>query len=146
MDRCERSVIATLVNTKMTFNNIGGATTGSIDGYVFDPKDVCQVFNTYFSSIAESIGKPDNIKDNESIEYVIESHSNHPSVVLISQSFNVIDTFKFTTVYEVQVEKQIKSVNPKKATGYDQIPPRIIKLCHKECIHTYMERGGRSSS
>ena len=35
MDRCERSVIATLVNTKMTFNNIGGATTGSIDGYVF---------------------------------------------------------------------------------------------------------------
>ena len=35
MDRCERSVIATLVNTKMTFNYIGGATTGSIDGYVF---------------------------------------------------------------------------------------------------------------
>ena len=35
MDRCERSVIATLVNTKVTFNNIGGATTGSIDGYVF---------------------------------------------------------------------------------------------------------------
>ena len=128
----------------MTDKGISSSSTVLIENDVIisDPKDVCQVFNTYFSSIAESIGKPDNIKDNESIEYVIECHSNHPSVVLISQSFNVIDTFKFTTVYEVQVEKQIKSVNPKKATGYDQIPPRIIKLCHKECIHTYMERGG----
>ena len=44
----------------------------------------------------------------------------------------MIDTFEFTTVSEVQVDKQIQSVNPKKATGYDQIPPRIIKLCHKE--------------
>ena len=38
IDRNERSVIATLVNTKMTFiyvNYIGGATMGSMDGYVF---------------------------------------------------------------------------------------------------------------
>ena len=80
----------------------------------------------------KGISSSSTYKNNESIDSVIERHSNHPSVVNISQSFNVIDTFEFTTVSEVQVEKQIKSVNPKKATGYDQIPPRIIKLCHKE--------------
>ena len=114
------------------------------DVIISDPKDVCQVFNTYFSSIAESIGKPDNIKDNESIEYVIECHSNHPSVVLISQSFNVIDTFKFTTVYEVQVEKQIKSVNPKKKQP-DMIkyPLELSNYVIKNTyIHTWRGGGG----
>ena len=118
----------------MTDKGISSSSTVLIENGVIisDPKDVCPVFNAYVSSIAEYIGKPDYIKDNESIESVIERHSNHPSVLQISQNFNVIDTFEFTTVAEVQVEKQIKSVNPKKATGYDQIPPRIIKLCHKE--------------
>ena len=54
----------------MTYKGISSSSTVLIENDVIisDPKDVCQVFNTYFSSITESIGKPDNIKDNESIE------------------------------------------------------------------------------
>ena len=52
---------------------ISSSSTVLIEYYVIisDPKDVYQVFSTYFSSIGESIGKPNNIKDSESIEFVI---------------------------------------------------------------------------
>ena len=37
----------------------------------------------------------------------------------------------------MQIEKQLTSINCKKSTGYDQIPPRVIKLCAKELSQTF---------
>ena len=110
----------------MTDKGISSSNTVLIENGVIIsyPKDVFKFLTRIFSSIAESIGKPDNIKDNESIESM-------ERVVRIAQCFHFIDTFEFSTVSEVQVEKQIKSLYPKKTLDME-IPPGIIKLCHKE--------------
>ena len=57
----------------------------------------------------------DDIAQHQDLEYIANNHSQ--------------DTFQFDGVDEVQVYKELKEINPKKATGPDDIPPKLVKLC-----------------
>ena len=97
---------------------------------VVNDKDVAEIFNTYFSTVASSIGFPDSI---ESATKAIAKHQHHPSVLKIRGSFgHRTDSFRFTTVSYDAIEKKLKSINSKKATGYDGIPGKLLRLAHKE--------------
>ena len=47
---------------------------------------------------------------------------------ICSSSFNVKEKFRFHFVNEIEIEKLIQGLNPKKATGIDTIPQKLIKV------------------
>lgn len=95
-----------------------------------EPQKVAEIFNQHYSTIASTIGFNDQIT---SVEDAIEKHKNHPSIVKIREKHpDLMQAFNFKTVSCDSVELYLKKFDPKKATGYDGIPGRIIKLAHLE--------------
>ena len=84
----------------------------------------------YFSNIASSIGFNDGILNAET---AINTHKNHPSISKIRQIHcDRRDSFDFNLVNDSYVETKLKKINPRKATGYDTIPGKLIRLAHSE--------------
>ena len=97
---------------------------------VVNNKEVADIFNQYFSTVASTIGFPDGI---ESATKAIAKHQNHPSILKIRGKFaDRANSFSFTTVSYDTIEKKLKSINSKKATGYDGIPGKLLRLAHRE--------------
>ena len=67
---------------------------------------------------------------------------NHPSVVKVKETFKNAGNFELPKASRKGINKIIKSLNSKKATGPDKIPPKLIKLaaniiaCHI-CIRVF---------
>ena len=102
------------------------------DNTVVDSNEVCDIFTDYFANIASSIGFEDGIT---SVEAAIQKHNRHPSVVMIRDNFTELKTFTFCTVsrwYSDDISHKLKSIGIKKATGYDNIPGKILGQAHKE--------------
>ena len=64
---------------------------------------------------------------------IAKSYENHPSILQVKQnicssSFHVKEKFRFHFVNEIEIKKLIQGLNPKKATGIDTIPPKLIKV------------------
>ena len=96
---------------------------------VNDEVKVANIFNEYFSTIASSIGFSDALCDTES---AIRKHAAHPSVVAIKNKHNNAENFHFTLVSDKEIEDKLKTIKPRKATGYDNIPGKLLKLGCKE--------------
>ena len=99
-----------------------------------DTKEVCDIFNAFFSTVAESIGEPDEICLNEHnyLQKVLTKHENHPSVTMIKDVCNITRTFDFKPVTRGTVLKLLKNVNVNKSTGHDNIPPKLLKMAGEE--------------
>ena len=100
------------------------------DKTVTDSCEVAEIFNKYFVSIASEIGPPDPII---SADDAISTHQNHPSVIKIREKHSELyNSFSFHAVNPEEIMVYMKQFNIKKATGYDNIPGKIIRLAHKE--------------
>ena len=55
---------------------------------VTEDSEIADILNTYFSTIADDIGVPDYISDNDSIGSIVQMHSNHPIIVKIISRTN----------------------------------------------------------
>jgi hypothetical protein len=55
----------------------------------------------------------------------------HQSVKTIKTRF-VQDSFEFEKMERKEVFQALKDINPYKATGYDNLPPRVLKLAADE--------------
>ena len=102
------------------------------DSVVSDQHEVVNIFNNYFSSIANSIGQPDDINMDESIESVFQRHKNHPSILAINENFDNTKSFNLSPASVSSVRAYMSSLDGHKSTGYDAIPAKIIKLCSHE--------------
>ena len=63
---------------------------------------------------------------------------NHQSIFTIKNNFSPTEVFNFSSVSESVVAEILKSLNIRKATGCDSIPPRALtegypRLCHPIC-------------
>ena len=91
---------------------------------------VANLFNENFCNIASRIGFSDSICDTRS---AIEKHATHPSVSAIRNKFgNISNNFEFHTVSDTLIKKKLKNINIRKATGYDNIPGKLLKLGSNE--------------
>ena len=99
------------------------------DKTVVDSNEVCEIFNSYFANIASSIGFEDGIVD---VDAAIQKHSRHPSVIKIKEHLSKPSPFTFCPVSQENISRKLKSIDIKKATGYDNIPGKILRLAHKE--------------
>ena len=98
------------------------------DELITDDQTVCNIFNTYFKNIGSEIGQTEN--NNRPITEIILQNKEHESIRLIRNKITKTKPTNFTFRYvsEKDVLKIIKSLSIKKASGYDELPPKFIKL------------------
>ena len=84
----------------------------------------------FFINVASDIGK-----DSVSVD------ENHPNIIEIQKirSDNEIEDFVFKHINEDFVDKQICKLSVKKATGYDEISPKILKLAKPAVVKPITE-------
>ena len=86
--------------------------------------DTCEVsekFNTFFSTVADKIG-----------EDTVYDPTTHPSILEIKNHVDVENNFEFQHITSDKIEKIIDKINIKKASGFDNIPAKVIKH-DKQC-------------
>ncbi len=94
------------------------------DSIITDPKQVGEIFNEYFITVVDQIGITEDI-EGLSIHDICEKYSDHPSVCSIANKHHG-KSFAFTHISVTEMTKMLKHVNPKKATGFDQFPPKLL--------------------
>ncbi len=104
------------------------------DCVVIDTSELHEIFVEFFSTVANSIGQPDYIEMTHTnvLSKVLERHENHPGVKAIKERHMHNNKFDFKPVDKIYVRKLLNNINAQKATGYDNIPPKMIKLCTDE--------------
>ena len=69
-----------------------------------------------------------SINISDTIENAISKYKFYPSILLIIDKIVNQDKFSFKAISSLDMEKQVKLVNLKKATTSDSIPPKILKI------------------
>lgn len=117
-----------------------------------DPIKVCEIFNEFFSNVANDIGFIDTLPvhlNSENMADIYNCHTNHASIGnILSHNCIPENEFSFSEVSSDYVYKIISKLDPHKATGYDNIPPKLLKLGGKEvAFHfTYLINSAISTS
>ena len=93
---------------------------------------VCNYFNDYFCNVARDIGNNDILTENDNIDDLCRLYDNHPSILGIRENLDVTASFSFTPTTPDDIYKIFSRSNPRKATGYDGIPPKLLKVASKE--------------
>ena len=101
---------------------------------VNEPQRVGEIFKNHYETIANDIGRPDHFEDitDEEITSAIDTYQSHLSIGLIKDRHPDPVLFSFQTVTTEDVLKQMRSINVKKAIGYDNISPYFIKTAAEE--------------
>ena len=83
---------------------------------------MCNILNDFYINIAKEIGINNQTSD-------AATTTTHPSIQAIKDNSPIdgFENFDFKPVSKSQVLKIIKSLSSKKASGVDQIPPKILK-------------------
>ena len=87
------------------------------DGLESDQQKVCDLLNDFYINIAKNIG----INNSTQID------TEHPSISKIIENNQNQTTFNFSHITPEITKKHLKKLNPKKATGCDNIPPKILR-------------------
>ena len=103
------------------------------DNTVVDSDEVAEIFNAYFSSIASEIGFND---EHVTPDEAISAYHNHSSIVKIRDVYgDNMQSFNFQTVKHNCVARKLQMINIRKATGYDNIPVKLLRLAQNELTH-----------
>ena len=90
--------------------------------------NLTEIFNTYFSNVASTIGFEDEIV---SVEDALQKHSQHPSVLKIKMNTPELPVFNFQLLKVWDVESKLKNIDVKKATGYYKIPGKLLSKAYR---------------
>ena len=103
------------------------------DKIISDTNEICEIFNTYFTSVANNIGFDDSIPPDFYPEYVfsamINKHCLHPSIIKIKQTLSSDLMFNFQCINGLDIAEIIKCFDGKKAQGYDMMPMKLLQKC-----------------
>ena len=127
---------------KLSLTNKGFLTNETIaienDGkIVTDKSKLFNFFNSHYVNIVEKMsgcppeieGNPENkTNDIATVQSIIWKYQTHPSILNIKSKNTVKNTFDIPAATSGQINKIIKELNAKKATGPDKIPPKIVRL------------------
>ena len=100
-----------------------------------DKSKLVNLFNSHYINIVEKTsGCPPEIEGNpenktngiSTVQSIIRKYQTHPSTLNIKSKNTVNNTFDVPAATSEQINKIIKKLNAKKATGPDKIPPKIV--------------------
>ena len=69
----------------------------------------------------------DYINDSLITKRIIKKYKNHPIIKAIQYTFPVKIEFKIEKAKVEQINKILRNINSRNATGPDKIPPKIVK-------------------
>ena len=105
------------------------------DKIVTDTQEICEIFNAFFTSVANNIGFDDTIPSDyytdEGFSAIIKRHSNHPSIIKIMENNVDNNIFQFQCINQVDVVNIINCFDSKKAQGYDMMPMKMLQKSAK---------------
>ena len=102
-----------------------------------DELRVAETLNSHYINIVETncgqlpqaLGNPkDQANDLASFDAIISNYKNHPNINQIRKKCSNPKIYSFPEAKKEEINILIKRLNPKKATGPDGIPLKIIKL------------------
>ncbi len=96
------------------------------DKIVSDPEIVAFMFNDYFTTVTDGIGITEEI-NGISIAEIIEKYKGHPSIIIIENKYSR-NAFALKQVSVNNIEKLLSNMNLRKATGFDQLPPKLLRI------------------
>ena len=109
---------------------------------ITDDQDLSELFNEYYVNIVENTSgkKPCGVADTTDIDddrhavrLILGKYKNHPGVLAIVQNPDRnFETFSDNEVEARDVALLLKSLDGKKSTGVDQIPPKLVSLAANE--------------
>ena len=128
-DKIKSSEKITLVEQRENLD-----TDGNIDDEIVnDDVKIAEIFNRFFSNAVIDLKIPDfhgavPLADNIShpIFRAILKYANHPSTIAI-KDLNNTSLFSFSNVSVADVKKEIRKLDPRKATQNTDLPVRILK-------------------
>ena len=103
--------------------------------------EVAESMNEFFVTVTDSLGINENFDDENAtdgitdpVQKAVKKFSNHPSILKIKSHYQNAAPFFFQKVAPDTVEKEVRSLNPKKATTHKNIPPKILKSNSDVCV------------
>ena len=103
---------------------------------VNDPIKVCKIFNDFFIKAASDIGNEEPIRDDETIDDILCTYDGCEVIQRITSNVPHDGIFKFSSTSVTEVNDLLNKTDPTKATGYDDIPPKLLKLGATELAPT----------
>ena len=102
------------------------------DNIISHPNEVANIFNEYFTAIADEIGFDDPIpsgyENDDVLRAMIAKYDNHPSIITIKNSLSDGNFFAFTNVTVNEVYNMLMKMDCKKSTGFGDIPGKLLKM------------------
>ena len=105
-----------------------------------DPVKVCKIFNEYFIKAASNIGNEEPIGDDETIDDIPCTYKDCEVIQRISSNVPHDGIFNFPATTVKEVNDLLNKTDPTKATGYDDIPPKLLKLGATELALTITDK------
>ena len=103
--------------------------------------EVAETMNEFFITATDSLGINENSNYENTTEGIIHpvdkaihKFSNHPSILKIKDHYQNADSFNVQTVTPDAVDREVRNLNPKKATTHKNIPPKILKSNSDVCV------------
>ena len=100
--------------------------------------------NEFSVTVTDSLGIIENFIDEnptdqvtDPVEKTVKKFSNHPSILKIKGHHQNAGPFGFQKVAPGTVDKEVKNLNPKKATTHKNIPPKILKSNSDVCVEPF---------
>ena len=100
------------------------------DRIINDDIEIANTMNKYFVNVTKSLDIPKDISivNTISVEQILDSYKAHPSIIAINSNINFVNTFSFSLITVEDIIYEINLIDITKATGYDNMPAKIIKL------------------
>ena len=102
----------------------------SEENLISDLNKVVENLISFYINIAQNIG----------INAKTQNDETHPSIQKIQSKHGLLNDFHFKPVTEGEIHKHIKKLGPKKATGVDLIPPKLILAGSRSITNTIINR------
>ena len=101
-----------------------------------DPVKVCKIFNEHFIKAASNIGSEEPIRDDETIDDILCAYNGSEVIQRITCNVPPDAFFNFSSTTVKEVGTLLNKTDPTKATGYDDIPPKLLKMGTTELAPT----------
>ncbi len=93
---------------------------------VSDTEIVASMFNDFFTTVTDEIGITEEI-NGILIAEIIETYKGHPNFIKIENKYSG-NVFTLKQVSVNNIEKLLSNMNPRKATVFDQLPPKLLRI------------------
>ena len=113
--------------SKSCNENISLKNNGKI---VNNPDDVCDISNGYFTNVHLEIGGEEILNEDEELDQIFKMYQNHGSIARIQEHVSI--HVRIQEHVSIEVKSLLRNIDSNKATGYDTIPPKLVKAAANE--------------